>query len=52
MKRFSYRMLLGLFVAAPALAVPSVVVTRTAGTYPAFPLSGKFTLVPNGDLQA
>jgi hypothetical protein len=45
MKRFSYRVLLGLLV-----AVPSVVVTRTAGTYPAFPFSGEFTLVPNGDL--
>jgi hypothetical protein len=39
-------------VAAPALAVPSVTVTRTAGTYPDHPFSGEFTLVPNGELQA
>jgi len=52
MKRFSCWVLLGLLVAAPALAVPSVLVTRTAGTYPAFPLSGEFSLVPNGELQA
>lgn len=52
MKWFSCWVLLGLLVAAPALAVPSVTVTRTAGTYPAHPFSGEFTLVPNADLQA
>ena len=52
MKRLSCWVLLGLLMAAPALAVPSVQVTRTAGTFPAFPFSGEFTLVPNGELEA
>jgi hypothetical protein len=52
MKRFSCVVLLGLFMASSALAVPSVTVSRTAGTYPLAPLSGEFTLVPNADLQA
>lgn len=51
MKRFSCWVLVGLLVAAPALAVPSVTVSRTSGTYPAAPLSGEFTLVPNAELQ-
>jgi len=51
MKRFSCWVLLGLLVAAPALAVPSVTVTRTPGTYPLAPFSGEFTLVPNGELE-
>jgi hypothetical protein len=45
-------MLLGLLLASPALAVPSVTVGRMTGTYPAAPLSGEFMLVPNTDLQA
>lgn len=52
MKRFSCWVLLGLLVAAPAMAVPSVTVSRTPGTYPAVPFSGEFTLVPNAELQA
>jgi len=52
MKRFSCWVLLGLLVASSALAAPSVTVSRTPGTYPASPLSGEFTLVPNLDLMA
>jgi hypothetical protein len=51
MKRFLCWVLLGLIVASPALAVPSVVVSRTPGTYPVAPLSGEFTLIPNAELQ-
>jgi hypothetical protein len=52
MKRFLCWLLLSLLLASPALGVPSVTVTRTPGTYPAAPLSGEFTLVPNADLAA
>jgi len=52
MKRFSCGVLLGLLLASSALAVPSVTVGRTAGTFPSAPLSGEFTLVPNAELQA
>jgi len=52
MKRFSCGVLLGLLMASSALAVPSVTVGRTAGTFPDSPLSGEFTLTPNADLQA
>jgi hypothetical protein len=52
MKRFSCWLLLSLLVAAPALGVPSVTVTRTPDTYPLVPLSGEFTLIPNADLTA
>jgi hypothetical protein len=51
--------LIALFVgliASPAVAVPTVTVSRTTGTYPypspPAPFSGEFTLTPNGELMA
>lgn len=52
MKRFFFLVLLGSLLVSPAFAVPSVTVGRMAGTYPAAPLSGEFTLTPNAELSA
>jgi len=49
MKRFSYWVLL---VTALELAVATLTVTCMAGTCPAYPFSGEFTLTPNRDPQA
>lgn len=52
MKRFFFLVLLGSLLVSPAFAVPSVTVGRMAGTYPAAPLSGEFTLTPDAELSA
>ncbi len=51
MKRLILTIVLMALIATPALAVPTVLVGRTPGTYPAFPAgSGEYTLTPNAEL--
>jgi len=53
MKRILLSLAVCALMAAPAFAVPTVTVGRTAGTYPAFPAgSGEYTLTPNAELGA
>ena len=53
MKRILLTLAVCALMAAPAFAVPTVTIGRTAGTYPAFPLgSGEWTLTPNAELTA
>ncbi len=53
MKRLIFTLLVCALMATPVLAVPTVTVTRTGGTYPAVPpFSGEFTLTPNAALIA
>jgi hypothetical protein len=53
MKRLILTIVLVALIATPALAVPTVLVGRTPGTYPAFPAgSGEYTLTPNAELGA
>ena len=51
MKRFLFMLGVCVVLASSVQAVPSVEVTRTAGTYPQAPFSGEFTVTPNSDLQ-
>ena len=52
MKRFLFMLAVCAVLGTSALAVPTITVTRTPGTYPVAPLSGEFTITPNADLQA
>ncbi len=53
MKRLILTIVLVALITTPALAVPTVLVGRTPGTYPAFPAgSGEYTLTPNAELGA
>ncbi len=53
MKRLILTIVLMALIATPALAVPTVLVGRTPGTYPTFPAgSGEYTLTPNAELGA
>ena len=52
MKRIIFILIFCSLLAAPTIAVPTVTVSRTPGTYPSAPLSGEFTLTPNDALKA
>lgn len=52
MKRILLTLVVCALMAAPVMAVPTITVGRTPGTYPVAPTSGEFTLTPNAELMA